>query len=118
MELLAYPKVEFWREVSAELTRNIQSMLRTAGEPVTRETIMQFVESLPWSSTDLDDPEFRQRFCYATCQHAYQADEEWADELVDYFFVAFVLRPRMIQKMLRECVLGVLEGMEGNIYVE
>lgn len=117
METLACPKVEYWRGISAELTRNIQSMLRTADEPVTRDTIMLFVESLPRASADLNDPEFRRGFCYVTCQKAHQADREWADELVDYFFVAFVLRPRMIQKMLRECVLGVLDEMEdrGNV---
>lgn len=115
------PYYAFWMEGCGTLIQGVCLMLRISGHPVTRETIVRFVRSLPMLMVQLDGEAWKAGFCNEVCKEAFNRSrgtgrEAVVDEIIHYFASTFVMRSACTKEMLHDSVLGVVMGLDDSFF--
>jgi hypothetical protein len=106
-------RVNFLKEACAELAKNAAELLRMAGEPVTREAVMEIVESIPRDPRDLLKDSWRLGRCSRTMEKVHPlnfaaTDTDRNKEIFEYFARYVPTRDLYAINTLRGAFEGVL----------
>jgi hypothetical protein len=101
-----------WRDGCRMMASNVCAALRMAGEPVTPQNVLAFVNSLPLSVGDLTSVEWAGDFCGRCVKKAHTngADERIKPVLED-FIRYFVGRSTIARWLLLDAFNGILGGI-------
>jgi hypothetical protein len=103
---------EFWQDGCRTFIQATCAALHYAGEPITRETIVKFVQSIPRKPSELMEGEWRKGFCHGCLAKVYdKAEEHDRQQIMDYFLKYFPERSWVCQETLIDSVVGILEGI-------
>jgi hypothetical protein len=103
---------EFWRDGLRTMAQAVCTALHYAGEPITKETILKFIDSMPRNPSKLVTEEWQRGYCSLCLEKAYaKLDEADKRQFIDYFARYFPERYWVCQEMLIDSFIGIFDGI-------